>query len=399
MTKALLAKQPILNSTGEVIACELLFRSSEKNYATIDSNSLATACVIANAFSIGVENIVKGRLAFINVDREFLLSDAILNLPSAQFVIEILEDVIVDDEILQRVRELKDLGYTLAIDDFDLSVAMFANFESILEYISIIKVDLIASGGVNALGSRMSPLKQYGLKLLIEKVESIEEYEACKELGFDYFQGYFFQKPIMVEGKKIDPLKSQVASIIGLLNKDCEIDVVVNEIQKSPELSINLLRYINSSAFTTKNSISSIHQVITLLGKSNLNQYLLLFLYTGSNNAFSSPLIEASVMRANIMQNLALKLENDKKLAQKAYLTGLLSFFDAIMQLPLDMIKDELFIDEEILDAITTKRNKLGEFLKISRLIERGEWEDLALVAKKYNTDIYELTGALSCQI
>lgn len=399
MSKALLAKQPILDNSGEVVACELLFRSSDKNYATIDSNSLATACVIANVLSIGLEKIVGKRKAFINVDKEFLLSTALETLPPHKFVIEILEDVVVDGEVINRVKELKAKGYTLAIDDLDVSEEMLKNFEPILEFVSILKIDLMACGGIDALGKKVDSLLKYNLKLLVEKVETLEEYEACKKMGFDYFQGYFFQKPIMVEGKKIDPLKSQAATIIGLINKDADLEEIANEIQKSPELTINLLKHINSSAFATKRTISTIHQAVALLGKSNISQWLVLFLYTGSDSLFSSPLIETSVIRANIMHNIAMRFTNDKLIAQKSYLVGLLSFFDAIMQLPMDIIKEELLLDEEMFEAITTKKNQLGSFLKISRYIERGEWDELQKIAQKYKIDVYEFSNMLSCAI
>ncbi len=148
MTNALIGRQPILSKSGDIVAYELLFRSGSTNYATVTDNTLATASVLLNALnSIGLDRLIGSKKAFINVDKEFLMSSALEGLPQDRFVVEILETVIVDDEIVARMDALKAKGFTFAIDDLDMNSEQLENFKPIMDFTSILKIDLMAAGG------------------------------------------------------------------------------------------------------------------------------------------------------------------------------------------------------------------------------------------------------------
>ena len=180
-----------------------------------------------------------------------------------------------------------------------------------------------------------------------------------------------------------------------MIQGDSELGEVADEISKSPDLSINLLKYINSAGSGVKCEVSSIGQAVSFLGRLPLSQWLMLFLYAGAENKFANPLMESAILRTNIMACFSKKLKKDKTMIDKAYLTGLLSFFDAIMQLPIDKIKDEIALDPEIYDAITTRQNILGKLLQISAVIEKGDWQKIELISKKLGISIDEITAML----
>lgn len=396
MTSALIGRQPILNKSGDIVAYELLFRSGSTNYATVTDNTLATASVLLNALnSIGLDRLIGSKKAFINVDKEFLMSSALEGLPQDRFVVEILETVIVDDEIVARMDALKANGFTFAIDDLDMNSEQLENFKPIMDFTSILKIDLMAAGGMEGVKSKISCFDKTKFKFLAEKVETEAEFEACKALGFDYYQGYFFEKPTIVEGKKIDSSKATVVKLLRMIQGGSELAEVSDEISKSPELSINLLKYINSAGSGVKCEVSSIGQAVSFLGRLPLSQWLMLFLYAGAENKFANPLMESAILRANIMSCFAKKLKKDKSMIDKAYLTGLLSFFDAIMQIPVEKIKDEIALDAEILDAITTRQNMLGKLLQIAVIIEKGDWVKIEFISKKLGISIDEITDML----
>lgn len=396
MTNALIGRQPILNKSGDIVAYELLFRSGSTNYATVTDNTLATASVLLNALnSIGLDRLIGSKKAFINVDKEFLMSSALEGLPQDRFVVEILETVIVDDEIVARMDALKANGFTFAIDDLDMNSEQLENFKPIMDFTSILKIDLMAAGGMEGVKSKISCFDKTKFKFLAEKVETEAEFEACKALGFDYYQGYFFEKPTIVEGKKIDSSKATVVKLLRMIQGGSELAEVSDEISKSPELSINLLKYINSAGSGVKCEVSSIGQAVSFLGRLPLSQWLMLFLYAGAENKFANPLMESAILRANIMSCFAKKLKKDKSMIDKAYLTGLLSFFDAIMQIPVEKIKDEIALDAEILDAITTRQNMLGKLLQIAVIIEKGDWAKIEFISKKLGISIDEITDML----
>lgn len=323
------------------------------------------------------------------------MSSALEGLPKEKFVVEILETVVVDDEIVARMDALSKAGFTFAIDDLDMNSEQLKNFEPIMCFTSILKIDLMAAGGMDGVREKISCFDKTKFKFLAEKVETEAEFEACKALGFDYYQGYFFEKPTIVEGKKIDSAKATVVRLLRMIQGDSELGEVADEISKSPDLSINLLKYINSAGSGVKCEVSSIGQAVSFLGRLPLSQWLMLFLYAGAENKFANPLMESAILRANIMACFSKKLKKDKTMIDKAYLTGLLSFFDAIMQLPIDKIKDEIALDPEIYDAITTRQNILGKLLQISAVIEKGDWQKIELISKKLGISIDEITAML----
>lgn len=395
---ALIGRQPILDRSGDVYAYELLFRSGDKNSANVTNNTLATASVLVNALnSIGLGKLIGSKKAFINVNEELLFSSAIEGLPKEKFVIEILETVIVTEDVKKRVESLKKDGFTFAIDDLDISGEQLKNFEPIMPFMTVLKVDIMVAGGIEGVKNKIAAFDKNRYKLLAEKVETAAEYEACLALGFTYFQGYFFEKPTIVEGKKIDSSKAIVVRLLRSLQGGSELAEIADEISKSAELSINLLKYINSAGSGVKCEVSSIGQAVSFLGRIPLQQWLMLFLYAGATqNKFANPLMESALLRANIMSCFAKKLKKDKTVADKAYLTGLLSFFDAIMQIPIDKIKEEIAIDSEILEAITTKQNSLGKLIQIAAIIEKGDWDRIEIITKKLGIKIEELTALLS---
>jgi c-di-GMP phosphodiesterase len=396
MTNALIGRQPILDKNGDIFAYELLFRSGTQNSATVTNDTEATASVLLNALnSIGLDRLIGSKKAFINVDKEFLTSSAIEGLSMERFVVEILETVVVDDEVTSRVEALKSKGFTFAIDDIDLNSEQLKNFEPIMCFTSVLKIDIMAAGGVSGVKEKISYFDKSKFKFLAEKVETEEEFEACKAMGFDYYQGYFFEKPTIVEGKKIDSSKAAVVKLLRMIQGGSELTEVTDEISRSAELSINLLKYINSAGSGVKCEVSSIGQAVSFLGRLPLTQWLMLFLYAGAQNRFANPLMESAILRANIMSCFAKKLKKDKTIIDKAYLAGLLSFFDAIMQIPIEKIKEEIAIDAEILEAITTKQNMLGKLVQIASIIEKGDWSKIEMISKKLGISIDEITNML----
>ncbi len=398
MSSALVGRQPILGSNGDIFAYELLFRSGAANSASVTDNASATANVLLNTLnSIGLDKLIGDKFAFINVDENFLASKVLDGLPKDKFVIEILETVKVDQNIIDRVSSLKNAGFTFAIDDIDLHPEQIKNFEPLFEFASVLKIDLLAAGGADKIKQKIDYFRGKNFKFLAEKVENASEYEKCKAMGFELFQGYFFEKPTIIEGKKIDSSEVSVIKILKKVQSGSDLGEIADEISRVPDLSINLLKYMNSSGAGTKCEISSIQQAVSFLGRIPLAQWLMLFLYAGANkNKFANPLMESALLRANIMSCFAQKLSKDKSVVDKAYLTGLLSLFDAIMQIPLDKIKEEIALDMDIIEAITTKKNALGKLVQIAAVVEKGDWDATEVICKKTGLKTEELANMMS---
>jgi EAL and modified HD-GYP domain-containing signal transduction protein len=372
-TDTFIGRQPILNRDGKCIAYELLYRSKGTMEAVFTDDTKATTRVIINLIhNIGVSSIIGDKIGYINVDDHTLLSDALLSVPKDQFVFEILEYTKMSVAIVERVRQLHDLGYRFALDDFSCSSENIEYFKALFPFVDVIKIDLLEEQTctIEEIGQKFKPHK---VTLLAEKVEDLEIFERCKKAGFDYFQGYFFEKPTIIKGKEIEPSVTNAMDMINTLYTTTNMDVVSQKFSLYPELTFNLLRYINSSKYSFKHDITSIKQILNLLGPSRLRSWLGLFLYGSKNERiFQDAITDAATFRANMMRELIVA-HGKSELADEAFLTGSLSLIDTYLQIDMHEIIDKIQLSKSIVDALLSREGYLGKFLSITEKLEKTD--------------------------
>jgi EAL and modified HD-GYP domain-containing signal transduction protein len=240
-----LARQPILGRDQQLLAFELLFRAAgEDEDAKLTDGAAATAAVISHASQLGMEQVVGDQLAFVNVDAVVLMSDFVRFLQPHKVILEILETVKPTPELLARVDELKNLGFKFAVDDV---IEHSPELDQLISLIDIIKVD-IKGVAPDALGDLVASLKKTGKRLLAEKVETIEEFKLCMELGFEYFQGYYFARPVILSGRKIAPTEVVLLRLLELVNSNADNQTIETAVKRDALVSLNLLRLVNSRA-------------------------------------------------------------------------------------------------------------------------------------------------------
>lgn len=256
-------RQSIYDANGDVFGYELLYRDSEQNWADIADHSHATASLLNNVFtSIGLESLVGDKRAFINMPTEFLLGEYPLPETRQQLVIEILEHVKPDADVLVALKKLKQQGYTLALDDY----AFEEHLEPFLEIADIIKVDISASGLEN-LSEQVAQLRAYDVELLAEKIETEAEVQTCRDLGFRYFQGYYFSRPEVVSGRNVATDQLATVQWLSELNyADVTADQLADLIQQDDAISDKLLRYLNSAMYSFNREIESVRDAFVVLG-------------------------------------------------------------------------------------------------------------------------------------
>ncbi|AFL69052.1 EAL and HDOD domain-containing protein [Sulfurospirillum barnesii] len=362
-----IGRQPIFNKEGECLAYELLYRSCEvNNSAKFTDNAKATARVIVNLIhTIGFPSIIGTKKGYINLDESMLFSDALLLLPKEQFGFEILEYTAITQPLIERIAELHAKGYTFSLDDFDCSEAMLEAYTPIFPYIDTIKVDIQAVG-LHNLHSSLEKLAPYKIALLAEKIETQEEFTACLNYDFHLFQGYFFEKPIILSGQKIEPNTISAINLINCMQENDDIAFISNKFSTCPDLVYNLLRHVNSGAYHFKQKITSITQMITLLGSHKILSWLGLFLYGAAHERpFSEELFNNAKFRAKVMEELMLTCKKPE-LANKAFLTGSLSLIDAYLNISMLEFLNYTQLDDEIKTALLFHEGFLGELLNIA---------------------------------
>ncbi len=263
------ARQPIFNQHREVYAYELLFRSGFENAFGNVNGDQASSKVMTNSFlGIGLDTLTGGKRAFVNFTRDLLVQEIALLFPSEQLVVEILENVEPDEEVLDSCKSLKQAGYSLALDDFCFE----SKYEPLVKLADLIKVDFLLTTSDERC-EKTPQLTDQGITLLAEKVETQEVFEEALQLGYTYFQGYFFSKPVVVSQRGIPGFKVPYIQILQSIRRP-EIDFAELEriIKSDLSLTHQLLRYINRFGFGFVREIESVRHALTLLGHDNLRK-------------------------------------------------------------------------------------------------------------------------------
>lgn len=361
-----LARQPIVDRERELVAYELLFRNGEaRTTADVTNDEQATATVILNAFTeMGLVEALGSHLGFINVSAEMLLSDMIWLLPKEQIVIELLETIKITPEVIERCRQLADEGYTLALDD---CIEMGPDQISLLPYIRIIKVDLMLLDQQQLIDLTIK-LDKFNIRKLAEKVDSAEQYELCMSLGYDLFQGYFFAKPSLMKGKKAasesDPM---ILRILSLISSDAETEEIEESFKHAPTLTVALLRLVNSVAAGVPRHVASVRDALMVLGRQKLKRWVQLMVFAvGNVNPYGSAnaLLEIAATRGRMMELLAARrFPKNRTLPDQAFMTGMLSMVDALLDKPLNEILATAGISAEITQALLEGTGDLGDLM------------------------------------
>ncbi|WP_010587996.1 EAL and HDOD domain-containing protein [Schlesneria paludicola] len=362
-------RQPIYDTELNIVAYELLFRSTTENQAAIQDADVATSQLLINSvIEIGLENLVFGLPAFVNFTQNFLNGKCEIPFDPELLVIEVLETVEPDDETIASLVRWRNLGFTIALDDYIESDIR----ARLLQVADIVKIDLFGFKR-ERLKSEVTRLKEFPLKLLAEKVETVEEFELCKSLGFDYFQGYFLSRPQVVEGKS---LANNQLSILQLLVKLREpavaFDDVVDLLKRDVSLSIKLLRYVNSLAHGVRRQIDSVRQAAIRLGLQKICQIVTLLAMNGLSTK-PRPILETALIRAKMCEVLGSSIRPDA--AEICFTVGLFSTLDAFLDRPLPEILTQLPITPEIRDALLEHSGPMGRLLSSVMAFERGDWD------------------------
>ena len=364
-----LARQPILGRNQRLVAFELLFRSADSPDANVVDHAAATAAVIAHAFQLGMQRVVGERLAFVNVDEVVLMSDFVRFLPHDKVILEILETVHASQAVVDRVIELRGFGFKFALDDV---VAESDDVRKLIDLVDVVKIDVrsVPEGTLEAL---VATFKGMGKKLLAEKVETVEEYNTCMALGFDYFQGYYFARPHILSGKKIAPSEMVILNLLQMINSDADNRDIELAVKRDPLISLNLLRLVNTPAAGARRRIDSLAEALLLLGRAQLQRWLQILLYatTGVTVELHSPLLQMATTRGKLMELMTHKLPPGQHTSAEAGFTvGIMSLMDALFSMSMDDVLVTLNVAPDVRAALLQREGTLGDMLRVVELLE-----------------------------
>ncbi|WP_457639251.1 EAL and HDOD domain-containing protein [Persephonella sp.] len=391
MGEVFLGRQPILDRDIKTFGYELLFRDSEENFAVIKDSIEATARVVMNLITyMNLNEILKSKKGFINVSPEFIEGDLVDVLPENKIVLEISKTERINKFIIDSINKVKKKGYQVALDDIHFNEIL----TPVLEVVDFVKVDIKKYSDVE-LKEMMDFLKKYSVKVIAVKVETEKDFIFTKEIGFDYFQGFFFEKPSIKKEKKLSSYKLALLKLLKMSILEESTDKIAEVIKGYPDLAYKLLRFVNSPFFYLRNKIHSIQQAVSILGYRNLQVWTVLQLFASEGaDVKLNPLLERAVIRGKMMEILTSKVSSDIEKIEKAYIVGMLSLIDAVLYRSLKEILEELYVDEEIKNALLAHQGVLGEILASIIELEKDNIDGAREHLSRANLGLEDLLSA-----
>jgi EAL and modified HD-GYP domain-containing signal transduction protein len=362
-------RQPIYGRRLELYAYELLYRGADVDYADFSEGDRATSQVLLNTFTeFGLERIVGGHLAFINLTRGFIVGEYPLPVPRTQVVLEVLEEVEPDAEVLAGLESLRRRGFKIALDDF----VYRPDRAPMLALADIVKVDILGLQD-SEVRARFQELKPLGTKLLAEKIETREQFDLCRDMGFDYFQGYFLAKPNVVSGPSVPANGLNLLRLLAeFQSPDHDLDRIAEIVAQDVALSYKLLRHINAAIYGIPRRIDSVKETVTYLGLSTVKNLACLFMLSHLGEQPHELLVTA-MMRAKLCELLALAARI--QVPGSYFTVGLFSTLDALLNQPLERVLRKLPLGTDLQLALLEGQGPMAEALRCTLAYERGDWD------------------------
>lgn len=373
------ARQPVIDRRGRLVAYELICRNAADATAVIDTAFLCSAAVVARTLgSIGLDTLIGKADAYLHCPEDFLTADVLEVLPARRFILEISATATMTEPLLQRCKDLRDIGFRLALDGVQ---QVTADVNALMPYIDIVK---IASPQVSDTDfpSLIAYFRKHGKLVVATKIESRREHERALAAQCECVQGYYFSKPQLIAPKKTMPAAAQVLRVLQLLLEDAEHATIAQALGKTPVLVTQLLRLANSGSQSRGQShnqnakVASIRQALSIAGTRRLIQWCCLILYTNPDGLplEEDPLVALAERRANLMSKISRKVRvADQRYEQTAYLTGMLSLLHVVHGTDARTFLDELPLEDAIKNAIAYREGDLGSLLNVAEHFEHGE--------------------------
>ena len=368
------ARQPIFDSNQNVYGYELLYRDGMDNYYNHIDGDVATSEVLNSSFFlIGLEELTNSKRAFINFTTN-LIQDGIPTIFDNQLiVIEVLEDIKLDSNLINACQKLKNKGYTIALDDFIFDPKYLA----LLDLVDIIKVDFLAAS--NDEKKKIADIAQKReIDILAEKVETKAEFEEAVELGYSYFQGYFFSKPVIMSGRDLPVAPTNYFSILEELHsKEPDLDKLATILERDLSLSYKLLKLINSASLPVREKIESVKEAVMMLGIDEFEKWINLIILKELGDKKPQEIIRLSLVRAKFCELIAEELGKSKE-KSKFFMMGMFSLLDVLMNDRLKDILAKLPISKCIKDGLLSKDTIFAKVFSLALTHEKAKWDNLS---------------------
>lgn len=363
-----IARQPIFSRDQQVYGYELLYRDSLENCFACNDTEAACRGTLDSSLLMGLDVLCGAACTFINCTREALLESYVTLLPPQSTILEILETVPPEPDVFSACRTLKEAGYRLALDDFVPDDPR----ESLTGVADLIKLDLKKTPR-----SRWEEMaRTYSVRsipMLAEKIETHEQFLATRDMGFRYFQGYFFQKPVIYTSTEIPHNQLNYLHMLQVVYQpELEWNILEKLIKHEASLCYRLLRYLNSASFGLRREIRTVRHALSMLGDRQIRKWITLVATVGAGRDKPDELVRSALVRGHFCELLS---RRSGKKESDHFLLGLFSLMDTILGMPIAEILARVPIDHEIRNALLGLPSSLRPLYDLMRAQEDADWQ------------------------
>jgi len=379
-----IARQPILNDNGQIVAYELLYRGKSQTMDISDGNA-ATLNVINNTFiNIGFDDVIDKGKAFLNFTGDLIKRGVPTMFNNEKIVIEILEDVKPEKEVIEKILQLKELGFTIALDDFVLDY----EYDELIELADIVKIDFLLTDKLERLRIAYR-LKKFNVKLLAEKVETNDEYIEAKKIGCQYFQGFFFEKPQIIKGVNIKSLNiTHISALNELKKEEPNYKKLTEIVKKDFSMTFKFLKLVNSVAFYSREKVESLDIALVRIGFNEINRYIFVLMLEDLTIGTPEAVAETALIRARFAEQIS-KKSKFRENNDKFFLTGLFSLIDVIMHKDKGEALKEIPISIDVKNALSEKEdNAYSKMIELLESYERGNFDKIDELTSYFGIDL-----------
>lgn len=392
-----LAKQPVYGKDEHIFGYELYYRNDDHKMSLADRR-LATASLLVSILNqMGLNSLVGSSKAYINIDAKILLTDIIYTIPKDRFILELNEDIQINQKEYECIKALNKKGYSFALDNVTFDQDYLDNITRILPHVDYIKFDTLNTD-FELLKEKLSIFE--GKKLMAQKVESIFIYNAYKEIGFDYFQGFYLGRPELIKKNRIDPHHLGVIRLFSLLQGPVSMSDLCAEFEQHNEIVLQLLQFVNSGGFEFETTPKTICDVLQYIGKRPLMQWLMLIVYAKSGRAGDDDTNPLSILvqnRIDLMLGILKRTHKgeDEELSMQARFVVLLSLLETVFEMPLPLILEELAVEDKIKNALLNYEGELGRLYTLVLALEQSDQEKSEKLLLAYGLQVESISHIL----
>lgn len=389
----LFAYQPVLDRQNRSVALSVLYRHDESKRTKGDDDSVATARVVVDAYlNSELVELLGSRKVFVKIDAYFLESGMISMLPAQKTILELVQHGGLTDAAKELCKDFRRMGYSFALGDYVPTKSLSA----LLDAVDIVKLDIRAMPR-EKLAEAVESLRGQPVRLLAERVESQQDFDDCREMGFDLFQGHYFARPKVLVARRPDPKRANVLNILSCIDQDAGDKEIEEALKLSPDLTLHLLRLVNSAAFGLHTQIGSMREALNLFGRSKLGKWLQILLFISSEADDGGwALFELAAKRGRMIELLVQDVTHQRGALQqdRGFMVGMLSLVDVLLGSPMEDVLPRIGVVEEIQQAILAKSGVLGTLLQICESLEAADFDAVVKAAGKYNIALARVMGA-----